>query len=144
MVFLTGQEEVERAVRLLKEHANLIEQANKKEKMLILPMYGCLPHYEQLKVFRRAPDGYRKVVVATNVAETSITIPGIVHGEIRSWQKTFCNLFPFLVIDCGFVKLKWFNNETHTDSLMILPVSLASANQRAGRAGRVKSGKVYR
>lgn len=48
------------------------------------------------------------------------------------------------MIDCGFVKLKWFNNETHTDSLMILPVSLASANQRAGRAGRVKSGKVYR
>lgn len=52
--------------------------------------------------------------------------------------------FLFSVIDCGFVKLKWFNSETHTDSLMIFPVSLASANQRAGRAGRVKSGKVYR
>lgn len=80
LAFLTGQEEVERAVRLLKEHANLIEQANKKEKMFVLPMYGCLPHHEQLKVFRRAPDGFRKVVVATNVAETSITIPGIAHG----------------------------------------------------------------
>lgn len=81
LAFLTGQEEVERTVRLLKERANLIEQANKKEKMLVVPMYGCLPHHEQLKVFRKAPDGYRKVVVATNVAETSITIPGIVHGE---------------------------------------------------------------
>lgn len=80
LAFLTGQEEVERAVRLLKEHANVIEQSNKKEKMFVVPMYGCLPHYEQLKVFRRAPDGFRKVVVATNVAETSITIPGIVHG----------------------------------------------------------------
>lgn len=81
LAFLTGQEEVERAVRLLKEHANAIEEAQKKEKMFVVPMYGCLPHHEQLKVFRRAPDGYRKIVVATNVAETSITIPGIVHGE---------------------------------------------------------------
>lgn len=81
LAFLTGQEEVERAVRLLKEHANLIEQANKKEKMLVLPMYGSLPQHEQLKVFRRAPDGYRKVVIATNIAETSVTISGIVHGK---------------------------------------------------------------
>lgn len=88
LAFLTGQEEVERAVRLLKEHANLIEQANKKEKMLVLPMYGGLPHFEQLKVFRRAPDGYRKIVIATNVAETSITIPGIVHGETNIQEKS--------------------------------------------------------
>ncbi|KAJ8922324.1 hypothetical protein NQ315_004267 [Exocentrus adspersus] len=127
LVFLTGQEEVERAVRLLNEHATLIEQSKKKELMLVLPMYGSLPYYEQLKVFKPAPNGYRKVVVATNVAETSVTIPGIVH-----------------VIDCGFVKMKWFNNETHTDSLMTLPISKASASQRAGRAGRLRSGKVYR
>lgn len=49
--------------------------------MFVLPMYGSLPFHEQLKVFKSAPDGYRKVVVATNVAETSITIPGIVHGK---------------------------------------------------------------
>jgi ATP-dependent RNA helicase DDX35 len=127
LIFLTGQEEVDRAVRLLKEHANNIEQANKKEKMFVLPMYGSLPYHEQLKVFKSAPDGYRKVVVATNVAETSITIPGIVH-----------------VIDCGFVKMRWFNNETHTDSLIVLPVSKASADQRAGRAGRMRTGNVYR
>ncbi|KAJ3660361.1 hypothetical protein Zmor_004812 [Zophobas morio] len=81
LIFLTGQEEVDRAVRLLKEHATNIEQADKKEKMFILPMYGSLPYHEQLKVFKSAPDGYRKVVVATNVAETSVTIPGIVHED---------------------------------------------------------------
>ncbi|CAH1113359.1 unnamed protein product [Psylliodes chrysocephalus] len=127
LVFLTGQEEVERTVRLLNEHANLIEESRKKEKIVVLPMYGSLPHHDQLKVFRSAPDGYRKVVVATNIAETSVTIPGIVH-----------------VIDCGFVKLKWYNNETHTDSLVTLPISKSSADQRAGRAGRLRSGKVYR
>lgn len=81
LAFLTGQEEVDRAVRLLREHANLIQQQNKKENLLILPMYGSLPYHEQLKVFKRAEDGFRKVVIATNVAETSITIPGIVHGK---------------------------------------------------------------
>ncbi|XP_056630601.1 probable ATP-dependent RNA helicase DHX35 isoform X2 [Diorhabda sublineata] len=126
LVFLTGQEEVERTVRLLNEHENLIEQSRKKERMMILPMYGSLPHHDQLKVFRPAPDGCRKVIVATNVAETSVTIPGIVH-----------------VVDCGFVKLKWYNNEAHTDSLITVPISKSSANQRAGRAGRVRSGKVY-
>ncbi|CAG9840350.1 unnamed protein product [Diabrotica balteata] len=127
LVFLTGQEEVDRAVRLLNEHANLIEESRKKENMMVLPMYGSLPHHEQLKVFKPPPNGYRKVVVATNVAETSVTIPGIVH-----------------VIDCGFVKLKWYNTETHTDSLVVLPISKSSAAQRAGRAGRVRSGNVYR
>ncbi|XP_018575762.1 probable ATP-dependent RNA helicase DHX35 [Anoplophora glabripennis] len=127
LVFLTGQEEVERAVRLLNEHAHLIEESKRKEKMFVLPMYGSLPYYEQLKVFKPAPEGHRKVVVATNVAETSVTIPGIVH-----------------VVDCGFVKMKWFNSETHTDSLITLPISKASASQRAGRAGRLRSGKVFR
>nr|XP_023022359.1 probable ATP-dependent RNA helicase DHX35 [Leptinotarsa decemlineata] len=127
LVFLTGQEEVDRAVRLLNEHANLIEEAQKTGKLMVVPMYGSLPYHEQLKVFKPPPNGYRKVVVATNVAETSVTIPGIVH-----------------VIDCGFVKMKWYNTETHTDSLVVLPISKSSANQRAGRAGRVRSGKVYR
>jgi len=53
-------------------------------------------------------------------------------------------VFFFAVIDCGFVKLKWYNIETHTNSLMVVPVSKASADQRAGRAGRVRAGKVYR
>ncbi|KAF7284619.1 hypothetical protein GWI33_021811 [Rhynchophorus ferrugineus] len=127
LVFLTGQEEVERAVRLLNEHANDLEKNKKKEKITVLPLYGSLPYNQQLKVFRNAEEGYRKVVVATNVAETSVTIPGIIH-----------------VVDCGFVKMRWYNNETHTDSLVVMPVSKSSAAQRAGRAGRMRSGKVYR
>ncbi|XP_022905131.2 probable ATP-dependent RNA helicase DHX35 [Onthophagus taurus] len=127
LAFLTGQEEVDKVVRLLTEHANLIEQERKQHKMIIFPMYGALTNHDQLKVFKPPPDGYRKVIVATNIAETSVTIPGI----------TF-------VIDCGFSKSKWFNNETHTDSLIITPISQASANQRAGRAGRLRPGKAYR
>nr|CAH7724041.1 unnamed protein product [Callosobruchus chinensis] len=127
LVFLTGQEEVDRAVRLLNEHAILLEESRKKQKLYVLPMYGSLSYHEQLKVFRPAPNGHRKVVVATNIAETSVTIPGIVH-----------------VVDCGFVKLRWFNNDTHTDSLIVVPVSKSSADQRAGRSGRERPGKVYR
>ncbi|XP_014211335.1 probable ATP-dependent RNA helicase DHX35 [Copidosoma floridanum] len=96
-------------------------------KLQPLPMYGSLPNSEQLKVFRRAPNDTRKVIVATNIAETSITIPNVIY-----------------VIDCGFVKLPWFDVETQTNGLIIAPVSKASADQRAGRAGRVRSGKAYR
>lgn len=81
LAFLTGQEEVDKAVRLLNEHAMYLEQDKTKTKLQVLPMYGSLPHNDQLRVFKHAPLGYRKVVVATNVAETSVTIPGIVHGK---------------------------------------------------------------
>lgn len=62
-------------------------------------------------------------MVATNIAETSITISGITH-----------------VIDCGFVKLRAYNPETGIEPLVVIPISQASAQQRAGRAGRVRSG----
>ncbi|CAG9767576.1 unnamed protein product [Ceutorhynchus assimilis] len=127
LIFLTGQEEVLKAVRILGEHANAIENSKSKNKITILPMYGSLPYNQQLKVFQKAPEGYRKIIVATNIAETSVTIPGVVF-----------------IIDSGFVKIKWYNIETHTDSLMVVPISKSSANQRAGRAGRMRSGKVYR
>ncbi|KAL3267899.1 hypothetical protein HHI36_007038 [Cryptolaemus montrouzieri] len=127
LIFLTGVDEVDRATRLLIEHANNIEESGQKKKIIVYPMHGSLPYHDQLKVFKSAPDNHRKIVVATNIAETSVTIPGIVH-----------------IIDCGFVKLRWYNVETHTDSLILLPISKASANQRAGRAGRLRSGKVYR
>ncbi|XP_046433860.1 probable ATP-dependent RNA helicase DHX35 isoform X2 [Neodiprion fabricii] len=125
LAFLTGMEEVDRAVDLLNEHAKLIIDG--KQKILPLPMYGSLPSTEQLKVFWNAPKDTRKIIITTNIAETSITIPGVVY-----------------VIDSGFVKIRWFEVETHTDSLIVAPVSKASANQRAGRAGRVRSGKTYR
>lgn len=125
LAFLTGLDEVDQAVALLTEHAKLV----KEDKLQLLPlaMYGSLPNAEQLKVFWRAGKDTRKVIVATNIAETSITIPNIVY-----------------VIDCGFVKIPWFEAETQTNNLVIVPVSKASADQRAGRAGRVRTGKAYR
>lgn len=78
-------------------------------------------------MFFTAPKGTRKAIIATNIAETSVTIPGIVY-----------------VIDSGFTKLKWFDAESNTDSLIVVPISKAAAEQRAGRAGRMRNGKVYR
>ncbi|XP_069179733.1 probable ATP-dependent RNA helicase DHX35 isoform X5 [Procambarus clarkii] len=95
--------------------------------LLILPMHGALTNSDQLRVFQFSPPGVRKVVVATNIAETSVTMPGIVY-----------------VVDCGFVKLRWYNPSSHTDALVVVPTSQASAIQRAGRAGRTRSGNVYR
>jgi len=127
LLFLTGHEEVETAVRLLKDYAQNALDSSRTDKLWVLPMHGSLPNEDQLKVFQRSPAGTRKVVVATNVAEASVTIPGIVY-----------------VIDCGFVKMRWYNPDTQTDALVVVPVSQASAQQRAGRAGRVRPGKSYR
>ncbi|OXA52772.1 putative ATP-dependent RNA helicase DHX35 [Folsomia candida] len=126
LVFLTGQDEVDTAVSLLMQHSTTMKERGGLE-MTVLPMYGSLPARDQLKVFQYPPKGHRKVVVCTNIAETSITISGIVY-----------------VVDCGFVKMRWFNPESFTDSLVVVPTSKASAEQRAGRAGRTKPGKVYR
>lgn len=90
LAFLTGQEEVDKAARLLNEHAIYMEQDKTKTKIHVLPMYGSLPHNEQLRVFKHAPLGYRKIVVATNVAETSVTIPGIVHGKMQILTICLC------------------------------------------------------
>jgi len=95
--------------------------------MGVLPMYGALAPTRQLKVFRPAGRGFRKVVVATNIAETSITIDGISY-----------------VVDSCFVKQAWFNSATYCDSLTITTVSQAGAEQRAGRAGRTRPGKCLR
>lgn len=77
LAFLTGQDEVLRAMDLLKEH----QSHRNKEDLLILPMYGTLPNSDQLKVFFAAPKGTRKIILATNIAETSITIPGVIYGK---------------------------------------------------------------
>ncbi|XP_036333791.1 probable ATP-dependent RNA helicase DHX35 [Rhagoletis pomonella] len=123
LVFLTGQEEVMQAVSLTKDYMS----SNDDSTLQPVPMYGSLTHREQLKVFFAAEKGVRKVVYATNIAETSITIPGVVY-----------------VVDCGFMKLKWFDSDSATDQLVVVPISKATAIQRAGRAGRTRSGKVYR
>ncbi|XP_077024755.1 putative ATP-dependent RNA helicase DHX35 isoform X3 [Tamandua tetradactyla] len=127
LAFLTGQEEVETVVSLLIEQARALARTGMKRHLRVLPMYAGLPSFEQMKVFERMSRSVRKVIVATNVAETSITISGIVY-----------------VIDCGFVKLRAYNPRTAIECLVVVPVSQASANQRAGRGGRNRSGKCYR
>jgi ATP-dependent RNA helicase DDX35 len=123
LAFLTGQEEVREAINLLKD----LQDGRDADDLVILPFYGTLTNHDQLKVFFHTPKGKRKVIFATNIAETSVTIDGIVF-----------------VIDCGFVKVKWFSPESSLDSLIVLPISRAAAEQRAGRAGRIRPGKVYR
>jgi len=127
LVFLTGMEEVDHCVNLLKQYSDTAKDSKHGQKLWVLPMYGALAPTRQLKVFRPAGQGFRKVVVATNIAETSITIDGISH-----------------VVDSCFVKLAWFNSRTYMDSLIVSEVSQAGAEQRAGRAGRTRPGKCYR
>lgn len=99
----------------------------KPEKIQVLPLYSMLPGAAQLKVFKRVPRGTRLIVVATNVAETSITIPGVKY-----------------VVDAGRVKRKQHNPRSGIGSFKIDWTSQASANQRAGRAGRTSPGHCYR
>eukprot|EP00039_Didymoeca_costata_P018048 m.331944 g.331944 ORF g.331944 m.331944 type:complete len:709 (-) comp16824_c0_seq1:2032-4158(-) len=124
LAFLTGQDEVDAVCTQIKERVDDMRGAG---QVLVLPMYGGLPAMEQMKVFDPAPEGVRKVIIATNIAEASVTIDGIVY-----------------VVDCGFVKMKGYSPKSGIESLVVTPVSQASANQRAGRAGRVRSGKTYR
>ena len=127
LVFLTGQEEVEEVVNTLKDYSRTLKERPDLKKMFVLPMYGSLPAKDQYKVFETFPRSVRKVVVSTNVAEASVTIPGI-----------------YFVVDSGFVKMRFYSPKTCSDTLIIVPTSQASAQQRAGRAGRLRSGKVYR
>ncbi|EGD76084.1 DEAD/DEAH box helicase [Salpingoeca rosetta] len=119
LAFLTGQDEVDDVVQRLQDRIG--------RRASVLPLYGALPAQQQMRVFEYPRDGKRKIIVATNIAEASVTIPGVVY-----------------VVDCGFVKLKGYDPETGIESLVITPISKASANQRAGRAGRIRSGAVYR
>ncbi|KAF9046466.1 pre-mRNA splicing factor [Panaeolus papilionaceus] len=125
LVFLTGQEEIEACHENLQETARAL--GNKIKELIICPIYANLPSEMQAKIFEPTPEGARKVVLATNIAETSITIDGVVF-----------------VIDPGFVKQNSYNPRTGMSSLIVVPCSRASANQRAGRAGRVGPGKAFR
>jgi pre-mRNA-splicing factor ATP-dependent RNA helicase DHX16 len=125
LVFLTGQEEIETAEESLRARTRGL--GSKLGELIIAPIYSTLPSDLQAKIFEPTPLGARKVVLATNIAETSVTIPGIVY-----------------VIDIGFVKLKGYNPSTRMESLQVVPVSQAGAIQRAGRAGRTQPGKCFR
>ena len=125
LLFLTGQEEIETACEIL--FARMKALGPKVPELIILPIYARLPSEVQSKVFEPTPPGARKVVIATNVAETSLTIPGI-----------------YYVVDPGFMKQDAFDPRLGMDSLVVVPISQAQANQRAGRAGRTGPGKCYR
>ena len=125
LVFLTGQEEIEAMQDTLTQRAKQLPQTI--DELLVLPIYSSLPSEQQAKIFAPTPPRTRKVVLATNIAETSLTIDGIVY-----------------VIDPGFQKINSYNPRTGMESLSVAPVSRASANQRAGRAGRVSAGKCFR
>jgi len=123
LCFLTGQDEVDSVVRSLVDESR--KQPRDAMRMRVLPMHGSLPAADQLRVFERVSRGTRKIVVATNIAEASVTIDGIVF-----------------VVDAGFVKLPAYDSNSGIETLLITPISQSSAEQRAGRAGRVRSGKV--
>ncbi|KAJ0701989.1 putative RNA helicase [Helianthus annuus] len=125
LVFLTGQEEIDHACQSL--HDRMKGLGKNVPELIILPVYSALPSEQQSRIFEPAPIGKRKVVVATNIAEASLTIDGI-----------------FYVIDPGFAKQNVYNPKQGLDSLVITPISQASAKQRAGRAGRTGPGRCYR
>lgn len=120
LCFLPGE-------KIIKDCIRRLSSASFGRKLHLVPLYGRLAKEEQERVFDPAPFGKKKVVVSTNIAETSVTIPGITT-----------------VIDSGLAKLNYYNPKTYTSSLNETPVSKASCNQRKGRAGRTQSGTCYR
>lgn len=125
LVFLTGQDEIDTAVQLLTEEAQNLGKPS--PGLLVLPLYSGLSRAEQDLIFSPTPRGKRKVVISTNIAETSLTLEGIVY-----------------VVDSGFSKQRFYNPLSDIENLVVAPISKASAKQRAGRAGRVRPGKCYR
>ncbi|KAI5717670.1 hypothetical protein M8J77_009415 [Diaphorina citri] len=124
LIFMPGQEDIEVTCEVLAERLAEIDNA---PQLLILPIYSQLPSDLQAKIFQKSNDGIRKCVVATNIAETSLTVDGIMY-----------------VVDGGYCKLKVYNPRIGMDALQIYPISQANANQRSGRAGRTGPGQCFR
>jgi pre-mRNA-splicing factor ATP-dependent RNA helicase DHX15/PRP43 len=136
LIFLTGEEEIEDACRKIKIEADdlVSNDPDSVGPLTCIPLYSSLPPQQQQRIFDpapppRVPDGPpgRKVIVSTNIAETSLTIDGIVY-----------------VVEPGFSKQKLYNPRIRVESLLVSPISKASAQQRAGRAGRTRPGKCFR
>ncbi|PPQ70888.1 hypothetical protein CVT24_000556 [Panaeolus cyanescens] len=124
LVFMTGQEDIEITCQVVQER---LSQLDDPAPLAVLPIYSQMPADLQAKIFDATSDGRRKVIVATNIAETSLTVDGILF-----------------VVDAGYSKLKVYNPKVGMDALQITPISQANANQRTGRAGRTGSGFCYR
>ena len=127
LIFLTGQEEIEAACSALADRLEQLAELGTTPPMSILPIYSQLPADLQAKIFQAAPDGVRKCVVSTNIAETSLTLDGILY-----------------VVDSGMCKLTVYNPRMGMDSLQVFPCSRAAVDQRKGRAGRTGPGVCYR
>lgn len=125
LVFLTGREEIDDAIDMLGDR--IADMPSRMSNLQTLPLYAGLPTEEQMFVFQKAPTNTRKVILSTNIAEASVTIEGIVY-----------------VIDSGYVKLRNYDARLGIENLNVVPVSKASATQRAGRAGRTRPGKCFR
>ncbi|XP_042385212.1 probable pre-mRNA-splicing factor ATP-dependent RNA helicase DEAH9 isoform X2 [Zingiber officinale] len=125
LVFLTGQDDIDAAVKLLTDATH--DDKKRSSGLLILPLFSGLSRVDQDLVFAPTPRGKRKVVISTNIAETSLTLEGVVY-----------------VVDSGFSKQRFYNPVSDIESLVVAPISKASARQRAGRAGRVRPGKCFR
>lgn len=131
LAFLPGQQEIEEVENMIremqKESMSATNTAFLNANLLIVPIYANLPTEQQSKIFEPTPEGTRKIVLATNIAETSITIDNIVY-----------------VIDPGYAKEHSFNPSSDLEALTLTPISQAAAWQRTGRAGRVKEGFCFR
>lgn len=141
LCFLTTGEEIDAAVEMAE---NILSSSSSlsssvasttmttKNNAICLPLYSSLPAHLQSQPFLPRSDAEikthtRRIIFATNIAETSVTVPDIAH-----------------VIDCGYAKLPFFDPISGFDRVIVCPISKASAQQRAGRAGRVRPGKCYR
>ncbi|KAM5476218.1 DEAH-box ATP-dependent RNA helicase prp43 [Microsporum audouinii] len=134
LLFLTGEEEIEDAVRKISLEVDEMIREVDAGPMKVYPLYGSLPPAMQQRIFEPPPPPLkskgrpgRKCIISTNIAETSLTIDGIVY-----------------VVDPGFSKQKVYNPRIRVESLLVSPISKASAQQRAGRAGRTRPGKCFR
>lgn len=131
LVFMTGQWSVEALCALVEEYSSTLSKS--VPRLMALPLFAALPQESQRRVFEPTPPpakghrGVRKVIVSTNIAETSVTVPGVRY-----------------VLDGGKEKVKQFRPRIGLDSLLTKPISTSSAIQRAGRAGRETAGCCYR
>lgn len=132
LLFLPGEQEIEDSCKKIADGCARLGPA--VGPVNVVPLYSSLPPQMQNRIFEPAPPPLkpggkpgRKIVVSTNIAETSLTIDGIVY-----------------VVDPGLCKQKTYNPRTRVESLTVCPISRASAEQRAGRAGRTRSGKAFR
>ncbi|CAD0039471.1 unnamed protein product [Aureobasidium pullulans] len=128
LVFLTGQDVVTDLQQAIEDMIpNVITRDSGLPKLVVLPLFAALPQAQQQAIFAPAPPNTRKVILATNIAETSITVPGV-----------------RFVVDSGKAKVKQFRVGLGLDSLLVKDISKSSAIQRQGRAGREAAGKCFR